>query len=79
MKIRHLAAGALILTLAACGQSEPRSFQYFEAHLDEAQEVVAGCRDGSVGGHECYNAEVAVSKAKARERTERLSRKLKQQ
>lgn len=46
----------------------PRSAQYFAAHIDEARQVVAGCRDGSVRGDECANAEQAVLEADGRER-----------
>lgn len=60
------------LCLAACGQSEPRSVQYFEAHLDEAREAVAQCRSGSTKGDECSNADVAVQVAEGRERFERF-------
>lgn len=60
------------LSLAACGSSEPRGMQYFSAHPDEAVQVVADCANGTVRGDECYNAEVAVSKAKAKERSKRF-------
>jgi hypothetical protein len=58
--------------LAGCGKDEPRSRQYFEAHIDEAREVYAGCRDGSVRGGECDNAEIAVKQAEAKERSKRF-------
>lgn len=63
-------AGALMLvsSLAACGKAGPRSTQYFEAHLDEARELVAGCSNGSVRGDECPNADLAVQEADAKER-----------
>lgn len=48
--------------------AEPRSTQYFSAHIDEARRVVAGCQDGSVRGAECTNAGEAVTEADARER-----------
>lgn len=54
--------------LAACGQSEPRSTSYFEAHLDEARKVVASCRSGATRGDECANADIAVQTAEGRER-----------
>ncbi|MGV1681684.1 EexN family lipoprotein [Sphingopyxis sp. NJF-3] len=60
------------LCISACGQPEPRSVQYFEAHLDEAREIVASCRDGSTKGDECSNAGVAVQVAEGRERFERF-------
>ena len=51
---------------------EPRGTQYFMAHLDEARQVVAGCRDGSVRGGECANAEEAIIKVDAQERRRRF-------
>jgi hypothetical protein len=67
---RMLITGTLATTalLAACGKAEPRSTAYFEAHLDEARELVAGCREGSVRGDECANADLAVQQADAKER-----------
>ena len=56
---------AAATTLAACGRAEPRSGDYFHAHLDEARLVVARCRDGSARGEECANADYAVQLAKA--------------
>lgn len=58
----------LVSSLAACGKAEPRSTQYFAAHLDEARELVASCRDGSARGDECTNADMAVQEADAKER-----------
>ena len=52
--------------------SEARETQYFMAHLDEARQVVAGCRDGSVRGGECANAEEAIIKVDAQERRRRF-------
>lgn len=48
--------------------AEARGTQYFVAHIDEARQVVAGCRDGSVRGGECATAEEAVIKVDAAER-----------
>ncbi|WCT74661.1 hypothetical protein PQ455_05375 [Sphingomonas naphthae] len=47
---------------------EARGTQYFVAHIDEARQVVAGCRDGSVRGGECATAEEAIIKVDAAER-----------
>lgn len=55
-----------LLALAACSQ-QPRSEEYFGAHLDEARQVIAGCRKGTVGGEECGNADYAVKLADAKE------------
>ena len=52
--------------------SEARGTQYFMAHLDEARQVEAGCRDGSVRGGECANAEEAIIKVDAQERRRRF-------
>ncbi len=59
---------ATLALLAACGKAEPRGTAYFEAHLDEARKLVAGCREGSVRGDECANADLAVQQADAKER-----------
>src|SRR3546814_13419246 len=55
-------------SLAACTQATPRSSDYFAEHLEEARQVVAGCRDGTVRGDECANANMAVEEADAKER-----------
>lgn len=52
--------------------SEARGTQYFLAHIDEARQVVAGCRDGSVRGGECATAEEAIVKVDAAERRRRF-------
>ncbi len=57
---------------AAPVSSEARATQYFVAHIDEARQVVAGCRDGSVRGGECVTAEEAIIKVDAQERRERF-------
>ena len=53
-------------------QSEARETQYFVANIDEARQVVAGCRDGSVRGGECATAEEAIIKVDAAERRRRF-------
>lgn len=55
------------LTLA-----EARGTQYFVANIDEAQQVVARCRNGSVRGGECATAEEAIIKVEAQERRKRF-------
>lgn len=52
--------------------SEARGTQYFVANIDEARQVVAGCRDGSVRGGECATAEEAIIKVEAQERRKRF-------
>lgn len=74
MKITSVFYLFSLAVLAGCGRSEPRSKQYFDAHLDEARKIVAGCRDGSVTGGECDNADIAVQEADARERSARFFR-----
>lgn len=58
--------------LTACAEAEPRGVQYFAEHLDEAREIVAGCREGMVRGEECANAGMAVEEADAKERFRRF-------
>lgn len=48
--------------------SDARSEQYFAAHLDEARQVVEDCREGTVRGDECANAERAVVAAESKDR-----------
>ncbi|MGE4410163.1 hypothetical protein DFR49_3226 [Hephaestia caeni] len=54
-------------------KAEPRGTQYFAAHLDEARQIVAQCRDGSVRGDECANADAAVQEADGRERFKKFT------
>ena len=62
----------LIGVLSACGPSEPRSVQFFEANLGEARTIVANCKDGTERGPECANADIAVQTAEGRERFKRF-------
>ena len=59
-------------SLATPAPSEARGTQYFVAHVDEARQVVAGCRDGSVRDGECATAEEAIIKVDAAERRKRF-------
>ena len=72
MKSRVIGATLIGAAISSCGQAEPRSKQYFDTHIDEARQVVEGCRDGSVRGGECYNAELAVNRAEAKKRAKRF-------
>ena len=63
---------AIALVAGGCTPHEPRSKQYFDAHLDEARVIVSGCRDGSARGEECANADAAVQQADAIERGKRF-------
>lgn len=58
--------------LTACTQAAPRSSEYFAEHLDEARQVVTGCRDGTVRGEECANAGLVVEEVDAKERFRRF-------
>ena len=57
---------------AAPVSSEARGTQYFVVNIDEARQVVAGCRGGSVRGGECATAEEAIIKVDAAERRKRF-------
>lgn len=54
--------------------SGARGVEYFVAPVAEARELVEGCRDGSVRGAECANAEEAFIKIEADERRRRFLR-----
>ncbi|QTH22444.1 hypothetical protein HRJ34_02640 [Rhizorhabdus wittichii] len=68
--IRPASAPAVVASPASAVSVsiEPRGKSYFAAHLEEARGIVAGCRDGSVRGDECANAEQAVVEAEGRDR-----------
>ena len=57
---------------AATLPREARSIQYFQANIDEARQVVAACRAGSLRGNECANAEEAIIKVDTAERCKRF-------
>ncbi|WP_447763394.1 EexN family lipoprotein [Sphingopyxis panaciterrae] len=70
--MRAIATFAAFTLLSACVPSEPRSTQYFEAHLDDAKQIVTDCRDGTVRGDECTNADIAIQTAEGREKFKRF-------
>ena len=72
MKLQFAGAALACASLSGCGQTEPRSTQYFEAHIEEARQIVDGCRDGTVRGGECDNADLAVQQADAKEKSRRF-------
>ncbi len=72
MNPSFFAAVAILLSVAGCAKQEPRSKQYFDAHLDEARQIVAGCKDGATRGEECNNADLAAQEADAKERLKRF-------
>lgn len=59
-------------SVSACGQAEPRSAQYFDAHIEEGRQVLEGCREGTIRSAECDNAERAVKTADAKARSKRF-------
>lgn len=60
---RTLTALAAVAVLAACSP-QPRSADYFTAHPDEAEKVVADCATGAHRGDECVNAKAGSAAAK---------------
>ncbi|QNO27955.1 EexN family lipoprotein [Sphingopyxis sp. OPL5] len=70
--MRKVSAVLAALFLTACSHREARSVEYFEAHPNVAQEVIAACTDGSVTGAECTNASLAAKVAEDRERFKRF-------
>ena len=68
-------ATAILVALAGCTNQEPRSKQYFDAHLDQGRQVVAGRKDGSSRGEEYANADLAMQEADAKKRLKRFFRK----
>ncbi len=65
-------AAAASPALVAPTSTEARGTQYFVAHIEEARQIVSGCRDGSVRGGECATAEEAIIKVEAAERRKRF-------
>lgn len=63
---------AILLTVAGCTNQEPRGKEYFDAHLDQGRQVVAGRKDGSSRGEEYANADLAMQEADAKERLKRF-------
>ena len=49
-----------------------RSTQYFASHVHQADQVLESCREGSVRGDECNNAEAAVIKVEAQKRAKKF-------
>ena len=63
---------AVVQPAPASDSGAARGTQYFIAHIDEARKIVAGCREGSVRGNECANAETAVVTVESKERFKRF-------
>jgi hypothetical protein len=53
-------------------RSEPRGVQYFEANIDEARRVAADCREGTIRGDECANADTALVTVESKKRFHRF-------
>jgi len=65
----------LVSLLAAGGCSQaPRSASYFEAHPDEAAQVVADCARGAHRGRECETALAAKNARDAKARKDLFRR-----
>lgn len=62
MTIRIALLLATICGLSAC-ERPARSASYFFEHPNERDEVLSGCKAGSVRGRECETATVAEAKA----------------
>jgi hypothetical protein len=58
--------------LAPVAAVQSRGTGYFEANIDEARRVVAACREGTVRGDECANAETALITVESKERFRRF-------
>ena len=59
-------------TAYAPQSSEARGVQYFLANVQEARQIVDECREGSLRGAECANAEEALIQVDAKERRRRF-------
>ena len=55
------------LVLAGC-QAAPRSASYFETHPEEAERVVAACKQGKHRGRECETAQAGLASIEASKR-----------
>lgn len=64
------ATTATVLTPAS--PRDARGTQYFEVNIDEARQVVAACREGTVRGDECANAGTAVITVESKDRFRRF-------
>lgn len=64
---------AVASPIAAPTLAEPRGTQYFAAHLDEARRIADQCREGTVRGIECANADAAMIEAEGKERFKRFT------
>lgn len=56
----------------AIATAAPRGTQYFETNIGKARQVAAGCREGTIHGEECTNAETAIITVESRERFKRF-------
>lgn len=63
---------AVVQPAPAAASEAARGTQYFIAHIDEARQIVAACREGTARGDECANAETAVITVESKERFRRF-------
>lgn len=56
----------------AIATAAPRGTQYFETNIGKARQVAAGCREGTIHGEECTNAEAAIVTFESRKRFKRF-------
>jgi hypothetical protein len=61
-----------VTTAALTASREARSTHYFEANIDEARQVVAACRNGTIRDNECASAETAIITVESKERFNRF-------
>lgn len=64
--IRAMLMVSLILVTAGCGKSQPQSKVWFDGHPHDAALVIRSCREGSVRGDECRNADASLQEAQGR-------------
>jgi hypothetical protein len=60
---RTLCVLGAVALLGACSP-QARSADYFTAHPDEAEKVIADCTTGAHRGNECVNAKSGLAAAK---------------
>ncbi len=53
---RQLLVLVVLGALSGCQQPPARSAEYFSAHADEANQLIADCTTGKATGAECDNA-----------------------
>lgn len=69
---------AFVFCAAGCGTQEPRAVSFFEANGEERARVLASCVNGGTENGECVVAELADSRVKQADRSERSDDALRQ-